>query len=180
MLGRRDDMSTGLTQHRRRLIRTAAAVTALVLPAVAATACEQDDSPFGLEGLADRIAVVESWRALDVDGLMPDTVPGVRDGRFRYQRWRDTVGVAWYLGCNGWGANFEARGDSLSFMVAFGTYLGCSARMLELDARVHNALAASTRYLRRDSLVTFLDASGSTRIRFRVLPDTTPPYGMTP
>ncbi|MFN0097090.1 MAG: META domain-containing protein [Gemmatimonadaceae bacterium] len=169
-----------LSAYPGRVVRAAAAVAAFVLPAVAATACEKDDSPFGLEGLADRIAVVESWRALEVDGLMPDTVPGVRDGRFRFQRWRDTVGVGWYVGCNGWGANFEARGDSLRFMIAFGTYLGCSARMFELDARIHDALAASTRYLRRDSLVTFLDANGSTRIRFRVLPDTMPPYGMTP
>lgn len=111
---------------------------------------------------------------------MPDTVPGVRGGRFSYQRWRDTVRVGWYVGCNGIGGRFEARGDSLRFIDGGGTRIGCSDRMLALDARIYDALAATIHAVRRDSVVKFLDANGSTRIRFRVLPDTTQPYGMTP
>ena len=153
-------------------------VAALALPVIAATACEGDGT-FGLPELNEEAAATELWRALDVDGLMPDTVPGVRDGRFSYQRWRDTVRVGWWVGCNGVNVRYTSRGDSVRYIDGMGTRRGCPDRMLALDARIADALAASVRYIRGDSLVQFLDANGSTRIRFRVLPDTAQPYGMT-
>lgn len=157
----------------------AALAAALALPVVAATACEGDGA-FGIFWRDEDFGVREQWRALEVDGLMPDTVPGVRGGSFSYRLWRDTVSVGWWVGCNGVNVRFAAREDSLRYAEGFGTRIGCSDRLLALDARIWDALAASVRYVRRDSLVKFLDATGSTRVSFRVLPDTVLPYGMTP
>jgi heat shock protein HslJ len=163
----------------RRRVRLAALAAVLAWPVVAATACEGDGT-FGLTGRAEDPAIVEFWQALEVDGLKPDTVPGIRGGRFRYVRLRDTVRVGWYVGCNFVGVRFLPRRDSLRLIDALTTRIGCSDRMLALDDRIFGALSGSIRYTRRDSTVKFLDANGSTRIRFRVLPDTTQPYGMSP
>ncbi len=154
----------------------AALAAALALPVVAATACDGDGT-FGLTPQVENNATFELWRALAVDGLVPDTVPGVSDGRFGYGRQRDTVAIGWVIGCNRVGVRFVARDDSLRYVDSGGTRRGCPDRLAALDARIAAALAASRRYVRSDSLVNVLDASGSTRLSFRVLPDTLQPYG---